>query len=83
MTILDALKELEKNPKDVRFARLMTLCETFFGAPRMSSGSHRIFKTPWAGDPRINVQERGGKAKPEQVKNVIKALHRLHQSQGK
>jgi hypothetical protein len=32
-------------------------------------------KTPWPGDPRINLQEGGGgKAKPYQVQQVIQAL---------
>ena len=39
MKIEDAVAELEKNPKDVRFSRLMTICETFFGKPRKSGGT--------------------------------------------
>ena len=40
-------------------------------------GSHHIFKTPWRGDPRINIQKEGNKAKPYQVKIVSKALDKL------
>jgi len=36
-----------------------------------------IFKTPWQGDPRINIQKDGNMAKPYQVKIVQKALARL------
>ena len=79
----DAINELEKNLKQVRFTRLMTICETFFGKARKSGGSHFIYKTPWQGDPRINIQDRGGKAKPEQVKDVIRALRKLKESGGK
>jgi hypothetical protein len=32
---------------------------------------------PWAGDPRINLQEDGNQAKPYQVQQVIRALQKL------
>lgn len=75
MNIEDALDELE-NQEDVRFQRLKTICETFFGDPRVK-GSHHIFKTPWSGDPRINLQNEKGQAKPYQVRQVIQALRKL------
>jgi hypothetical protein len=31
---------------------------------------------PWAGDPRINLQNKHGKAKPYQVKQAIAAIDR-------
>jgi hypothetical protein len=64
------------NPANLRFADLRTLCEHYFGTPRQS-GSHLVFKTPWPGDPRVNIQDRGGKAKPYQVKQVLAAIDRL------
>ena len=33
------------------------------GKTRQSASSHRIYKTPWQGDPRINIQNHKGKAK--------------------
>jgi hypothetical protein len=36
-----------------------------------------VFKTPWPGDPRVNIQDRQGKAKPYQVKQVLAAIDRL------
>jgi hypothetical protein len=36
-----------------------------------------IFKTPWPGDPRFNIQDANGKAKPYQVKQVLKAIDKL------
>lgn len=72
----EAIEELE-NSAEVRFARLLTICGTFFGEPRIN-GSHHVFRTPWPGDPRINLQEaKGGKAKRYQVRQVIKALRKL------
>jgi hypothetical protein len=81
----DALKieqridELEANKTGIRFALLMRICQEHFGNSRQK-GSHHIFKTPWPGDPRINLQEdkrNKGKAKPYQVKQVIDALRKL------
>ena len=44
---------------------------------RSAAGSYD-FKTPWPGDPRVNIQKgEGGKAKGYQVKQVIKAIDRL------
>ncbi|HRJ89834.1 MAG TPA: hypothetical protein PLN05_11425 [Pyrinomonadaceae bacterium] len=40
-------------------------------------GSHHIFKMPWPGDPRLNIQSDKGKAKPYQVEQVIAALNKL------
>jgi hypothetical protein len=38
---------------------------------------HLIFRTPWTGDPRINIQRAGDKAKPYQVRQVLKAIEKL------
>lgn len=69
-------RELLSNTKNVSFRELVSLCEEYFGEYRIK-GSHYIFKTPWPGDPRINLQEDGGKAKPYQVNQVRKALEKL------
>jgi hypothetical protein len=76
IAIDDLILELDGNETNIRFARLVLICETVFGKGR-SSGSHHIFKTPWVGDPRINVQRIGKKAKPYQVKQVVIALRKL------
>jgi hypothetical protein len=36
-----------------------------------------VFKTPWPGDPRVNIQNKGGMAKPYQVRQVLAAIERL------
>jgi len=73
------IAELSANKTTVRFARLVTICQTCFGKPRIA-GSHHIFRTPWPGDPRINLQMvKGGMAKPYQVRQVIGALERLEE----
>jgi hypothetical protein len=69
-------KEILKNPNNVKFNDLLTICKKYFGKPRIS-GSHHIFKTPWKGDPRINIQKDKKMAKPYQVKMVVEALNKL------
>ena len=64
------------NPKNVKFDDLVHICTKHFGVPRIH-GSHHIFKTPWKGDPRINIQKDGNMAKPYQVKLVVSAIDKL------
>ena len=71
------LAELRRNPKNVRFADLLLVCRHFFGEPRSHGTSHYVFKMPWPGDPRVNIQDKGGKAKPYQVKQVLNAIKKL------
>ena len=69
-------KDIFRNPKNVRFDDLLALCRDCFGEPRIR-GSHYIFKTPWAGDPRINIQRDGKLAKAYQVRQVQRAIEKL------
>lgn len=71
------LAEMRRNPKGVRFNDLCQVCDFYFGAPRQVSGSHRVYRTPWQGDPRVNIQDQQGMAKPYQVHQVLKAIERL------
>lgn len=77
----DIIAEMEQNPKGIRFADLCKVCDHYFGDPRQSSTSHRIYKTPWQGDPRVNIQNDNGKAKAYQVKQVLAAITRLSEEQ--
>jgi len=76
------LEEMKVNPKGVRFKELRKVCEAFFGLPRHSATSHCVFRTPWQGDPRVNIQNKKGMAKPYQVKQVLLAIGRLEISDG-
>lgn len=72
------LKKMRSSPTNVSFAELASVCEAYFGAPHSRSGSHWVFKTPWKGDPRVNIQVgNGGKAKPYQVRQVLEAIDRF------
>ena len=81
-TIQDILKNLKQNPTGVRFVDLCKVCDYYFGKARQSGSSHRIYKTPWQGDPRINIQNHKGKAKAYQVRQVLKAIERLEVEHG-
>jgi hypothetical protein len=37
-----------------------------------------VFKTPWIGDPRVNIQNDKGIAKVYQVRQILKAIERLN-----
>jgi len=78
----DILAKMRRNPKGIRFNELCKVCEHYFGKPRKSGSSHRVHKTPWAGDPRINIQSSRGKAKAYQVRQVLLAIDRLESSNG-
>ena len=68
---------MRREPASVRFGDLKKVCEQYFGKPRQSGSSHAIFKTPWIGDPRINIQNDKGKAKAYQVRQVLLAINKL------
>lgn len=76
-SIEDLLGELRDHPANVRFTDLCRIANHFFGQPRNRGSSHHIWKMPWAGDPRINLQGAGGKAKPYQARQVLQAVDRL------
>lgn len=76
MTIDEIVEDLEKKKGNTRFTDLVNICREHFGEPRIK-GSHHIFKTPWPGDPRLNLQPDKRNAKPYQVDQVIAALKKL------
>ena len=71
------LEQMRAEPANVSFNDLKKVCEAYFGKPRQSGSSHAIFKTPWPGDPRVNIQNAKGKAKPYQVRQVLLAIEKL------
>jgi hypothetical protein len=79
---VEILESMRGNSAGVRFADLCKVCDHYFGQARQSSGSHRVYKTPWIGDPRVNIQNSKGQAKVYQVKQVLKAIERLEVKYG-
>ncbi|HWS13777.1 MAG TPA: hypothetical protein VN279_13320 [Rhodocyclaceae bacterium] len=71
------LDQMRREPANVRFNDLLKLCEAYFGKARQSGSSHAIFRTPWIGDPRINIQNDKGKAKAYQVRQVLLAIDKF------
>ncbi len=79
----EILARMRENPKGIRFNDLCMVCEFYFGSPRMSGTSHRVYKTPWQGDPRVNIQNDKGMSKSYQVKQVLQAIERWEVQNGK
>ncbi len=73
----DIVQQMRSSPKGIRFADACRVCDHYFGQPRKAGTSHRVYKTPWQGDPRVNIQGSKGKAKAYQVKQILKAIERL------
>lgn len=78
----DLIAAMRVNAQGVRFSDLRRVCEHYFGPPRQTGSSHLVFKTPWPGDPRVNIQDDKGKAKAYQVRQVLKAIDRLEKRDG-
>jgi hypothetical protein len=72
--VAEIVLQMRSKPQNIRFADLCLVCDYYFGTARQKGSSHRIYKTPWQGDPRINIQNDKGKAKAYQVKQVLKAI---------
>ena len=72
----EIVQQIARNPQNVRFADLCKICDYYFGEARQKGG-HHIYKTPWQGDPRINIQDDNGKAKTYQVRQVLRAIEKL------
>lgn len=82
-SVQKVLAAMRANPGDVRYADVKKVCEHYFGKPRQLGGSHCIFKMPWPGDPRVNIQEgKGGKAKAYQVRQILQAIEKLETGHG-
>lgn len=72
------IERMRNAPQNVRYDDLAKVCDECFGDPRQKGTSHAIYKTPWAGDPRVNIQlGRNGMAKIYQVRQVLEAIDKL------
>jgi len=72
------IEQMRRSPQNVRFDDLAKVCADLFGNPRQDGTSHKVYKTPWQGDPRVNIQRgKDGDAKPYQVRQVLDAIARL------
>ncbi len=71
--------KFQTNQKNVNFTDLVKVCNHYFGKPRQQGTSHCVYKTPWHGNPRINIQEKNGKGKPYQVRQVLAAIEKIEE----
>jgi hypothetical protein len=81
-SIEEIIAKMIRNPQEVRFSDLCKVCDRYFGAPRRGATSHRVYQTPWQGDPRVNIQNKKGKARAYQVRQVLKAIERVEMENG-
>jgi hypothetical protein len=79
--IKEILVMMRRNPKGIKYNDLCEVCDHYFGEPRQVGSSHRIYKTLWQGDPRVNIQNDKGMAKAYQVKQVLKTIERLEKQE--
>jgi hypothetical protein len=77
MAARKTLEAMRRSPANVRFSDLFKVCIEYFGEPRQRGSSHAVFKTPWPGDPRVNIQNSDGMAKAYQVRQVLLAIDKL------
>lgn len=74
----EILAEMREHPAGIRFADACKVATHDFGQPRQNGTSHKVWKMPWPGDPRINMQAgEGGKAKAYQVRQAVAAIDTL------
>ena len=72
------VEQMRRSPQNIRFDDLAKICTDLFGLPRQDGTSHKVYKTPWQGDPRVNIQRgKDGNAKAYQVRQVLDAIDRL------
>jgi hypothetical protein len=68
-------EELKTSPKKVRFERLCRIAEAFGFRLRGGKGSHRVYVRDGV-DEILNFQDVEGKAKPYQVRQLIKIIEK-------
>ena len=75
------IEEMRCNPRNIRFAELVRVCNRYFDKPRQH-GSHINYRATGVRDPRICIQNEGGYAKPYQVKQVLAAIDEKEEKHG-
>lgn len=79
-SIKKVLATMRNAPQNVAYADLRKVCVHYFGEPRQDGTSHAVFKMPWPGDPRVNIQKgKGGKAKRYQVAQALRAIDKIEE----
>ena len=72
----------EEQPGKYSLRRPLQGVRTPLRSPRSHGTSHAVFRTPWPGDPRVNIQNDHGKAKEYQVRQGLLAIAQLEIDSG-
>ncbi|MCT1463180.1 toxin HicA [Corynebacterium sanguinis] len=81
-SIDEIVAKMRRAPAGIRFSELEKVCDHYFESRNSKKTSHKTYKTPWPGNPRVNIQNDHGKAKPYQVNQVLQAIDKLSTSNG-
>ena len=76
------LQKAKNNPADLRFTEICNLIECYGFELARTKGSHFMYKYPGRRE-LINLQDKNGKAKEYQVKQVLEAIEELIKDEGK
>ncbi|WP_291314524.1 toxin HicA [Corynebacterium sp. UBA2622] len=71
------VEKMRRAPANISFSELEKVCDHYFESRKSRKTSHKTYKTPWPGNPRVNIQNANGKAKPYQVGQVLQAIDNL------
>jgi len=74
---VEIYKELKNNPKNIRFEELCKAAETFGFKFRGGKGSHRVYTRDGVKE-ILNFQNVKGKAKPYQVRQLLKVIEKYN-----
>lgn len=75
----DLLTRARNAPNNIRFSELCQLAECYGFIFARQNGSHRVYKR--SGWPKImNFQDRGGKATPYQVRQLLDTIDAIRSS---
>ena len=79
MNLRKLLEKAMNAPHNLRFADLCALAAAFGYSLDRVKGSHHIFVHPQADRP-LNLQSAGGKAKPYQIRQLLRDIEEFHLS---
>jgi predicted RNA binding protein YcfA (HicA-like mRNA interferase family) len=77
MNLRKLLQKAVNSPANLRFGELVTLVQGLGFRHQRTAGSHHIFVHPDVPVP-VNVHNVGGKAKPYQVRQVLKLVEQYN-----
>jgi hypothetical protein len=71
------LEMMRREPGNVSFNSSGRINRSKSWLTRGDANGTLVKTTPWPGDPRVNIQNAKGKAKPYQVRQVLQAIEKL------